>query len=201
MVTERSAVLGHRMKRANHAFTLIELLVVIAIIAILAAILFPVFGRLKERAKLVNCISNQHQLFFAVEQYKDDSDGRYPPPPVPMVGADGNVWGFPVPQKRLFPYVKNKNVFLCPSTRPGQMPPYLVLGVDIATSYNYNWNVLADPSTIEKPAEVWLFSELWHVQVHLQQMTQYNSAGKRMRIQVATMCDGHYNAWKQMSGW
>ena len=201
MVTERSAVRGHGSRTGGRAFTLIELLVVIAIIAILAAILFPVFARMKERAKMTNCISNQRQLFFGVEQYKDDYDGRYPSPPVPMVGSDGNAWGWPVPQKKLFPYVKNKNVFLCPSTHPGQMPPYLVNGIDIATSYNYNWPEVANPSSIVQPAEVWLFSELWHVQVHLQQMTQYNSANRRMRIQVSTMCDGHYKAWHQMSGW
>jgi len=186
-------------------FTLIELLVVIAIIAILAAILFPVFGRLKERAKLANCISNQRQLFFAVEQYKDDFEGRYPPPPVTLV-SNGNAWGWPVPQKLLFPYVKNKGVFLCPSTRPGQMPPYIVKNaagqdVDIATSYNYNWPEVANPANITKPAEVVLFSELWHVQVHQQQLSQYNEAGKRLRIQVATMCDGHYHPLRQMSGW
>ena len=46
-----------------------------------------------------------------------------------------------------------------------------------------------------------MISELWHVQVHRQQMTSYNSAGRRLRFNEATMCDGHYRAWKQMSSW
>jgi prepilin-type N-terminal cleavage/methylation domain-containing protein len=187
--------------RPKRGFTLIELLVVIAIIAILAAILFPVFARMKERAKMTMCISNQRQVFFGIRQYQDDNDERYPPPPVPFQRDDGSVWGFPVPQKRLFPYVKNTGVFICPSTQPGQMPPYYVLGVDIATSYQYNWNAVADPSTIQNPVDTWLIAEAWWNQVHIRELTPYNSASKRLRIQVLTMCDGHYNAWHQMSSW
>lgn len=64
--------------RAAHGFTLIELLVVIAIIAILAAILFPVFAQAREKARQASCLSNLKQLGLGFEMYKQDYDGMYP---------------------------------------------------------------------------------------------------------------------------
>jgi prepilin-type N-terminal cleavage/methylation domain-containing protein len=64
--------------RKRCGFTLIELLVVIAIIAILAAILFPVFARAREKARQSNCLSNVKQLMLAVQQYVTDNDQAYP---------------------------------------------------------------------------------------------------------------------------
>ena len=63
----------------KRAFTLIELLVVIAIIAILAAILFPVFARARENARRASCLSNLKQIGLGVMQYNQDYDGHYPP--------------------------------------------------------------------------------------------------------------------------
>lgn len=60
-------------------FTLIELLVVIAIIAILAAMLFPVFSKVREKARQTMCLSNQKQIALAAAQYAQDYDGAYPP--------------------------------------------------------------------------------------------------------------------------
>jgi len=92
------------------AFTLIELLVVIAIIAILAAILFPVFAQAREQARKITCTSNLKQLGTAVMMYVQDNDEQFP---------FGNNWSRltnPCGNKyQLYPYVKNLQVFHCPS--------------------------------------------------------------------------------------
>ena len=100
-------------------FTLIELLVVIAIIAILAAILFPVFTSAKERARISNCISNLRQIGAAIQQYAQAWNGTCP--------IVGNIWMVDHPDHRgqirqwghiadeLQPFVKNIEVFKCKS--------------------------------------------------------------------------------------
>jgi prepilin-type N-terminal cleavage/methylation domain-containing protein/prepilin-type processing-associated H-X9-DG protein len=99
--------MGHGHCRAR-GFTLIELLVVIAIIAILAAILFPVFGRARESARRSSCLSNLKQLALATMMYGQDYDEVLP------VGAtQGNsLWNVVA---GLEPYVKNRQIFYCPS--------------------------------------------------------------------------------------
>ena len=97
------------MKRPQRsAFTLIELLVVIAIIAILAAILFPVFAQAREKARSATCLSNMKQLGNAVIMYVQDYDGAYPL----AWHDDPALYGFDV---MLYPYVKNLQVYECPS--------------------------------------------------------------------------------------
>lgn len=99
------------MKR--HAFTLIELLVAIAIIAILAAILFPVFARARERARITTCISNQHQIMLALKQYTEDSNDGFPYNPAYTSGASTQpFWAV-----SLMPYVRDVGIFKCPSHR------------------------------------------------------------------------------------
>ena len=96
----------------RRGFTLIELLVVIAIIAILAAILFPVFARAREKARQTACLSNVKQLGLGIEMYLQDYDEEYPPYGG-WVGS--NLWCWP---SSLLPYVKNTQVFRCPSDKP-----------------------------------------------------------------------------------
>lgn len=89
------------------AFTLIELLVVIAIIAILAAILFPVFARARENARRSSCQSNLKQIGFGVLQYVQDYDEV-----MPRVDDDGAA---PLWMDNIYPYIKSYQVFKCPS--------------------------------------------------------------------------------------
>ena len=102
--------MGHtHMKIKRQAFTLIELLIVIAIIALLAAILFPVFGRARENARRTSCASNMKQMGLAMLQYAQDYDERYCRPYnwdtliVPYLGA-GNVT-----------YGKRNAIYQCPN--------------------------------------------------------------------------------------
>jgi prepilin-type N-terminal cleavage/methylation domain-containing protein len=98
--------------KTRSAFTLIELLVVIAIIAILAAILFPVFAQARERARAASCLSNQKQLGLAIIMYKQDYDERVSGPYI-YDGAWGDVnvlkW-FP---ELMQPYMKNRQIKRC----------------------------------------------------------------------------------------
>ncbi|BDI29944.1 hypothetical protein CCAX7_19950 [Capsulimonas corticalis] len=93
------------MRRTDKAgFTLIELLVVIAIIAILAAILFPVFAKAREKARQASCLSNEKQIGLGILQYVQDSDETYP------LSDRTGCW-----EQSTYPYVKSVNVYKCPS--------------------------------------------------------------------------------------
>ncbi|RYZ83119.1 MAG: type II secretion system protein [Proteobacteria bacterium] len=94
----------------RRAFTLIEILVVIAIVGLLAAILFPVFARVRENARRTSCSSNMKQIFLAHALYREDYDGIYVP------CAYLNAGGGQVEWPELFlPYTRSKQIFLCPS--------------------------------------------------------------------------------------
>jgi len=108
---------------SRKAFTLIELLVVIAIIAILAAILFPVFARARENARRASCLSNEKQIGLGMMQYLQDYDEHY------MVQDENTdyLWYEP-----LQPYIKSDQLFRCPSKTPdgsGAKSDYLINGL------------------------------------------------------------------------
>ncbi len=104
-------------RRAPNAFTLIELLVVIAIIAILAAILFPVFAQARESARQSACLSNMKQISIGLAMYQSDYDSQYPPSQLPAQNppvALNVSW-----PTMIYPYIKNEQIFICPSTAVG----------------------------------------------------------------------------------
>ena len=106
----------------RRGFTLIELLVVIAIIAILAAILFPVFLNAKQRAVQQQCLGNLRQLATAMNLYAGDNGGRLPNARVcmswPSWEGARSVGDQVFPEEgQIFPYVNNKAIYLCPSDR------------------------------------------------------------------------------------
>jgi prepilin-type N-terminal cleavage/methylation domain-containing protein/prepilin-type processing-associated H-X9-DG protein len=103
----------------KRAFTLIELLVVIAIIAILAAILFPVFAKAREKARQSSCQSNLKQIGIALMSYRQDYDERFTRQAWTAGQSTTNPFGTAgtgmLAWYALDPYVKNRNVFYCPS--------------------------------------------------------------------------------------
>ena len=120
--------------RKSSAFTLIELLVVIAIIAILAAILFPVFAQVREKARQISCVSNEKQLGLALMQYTQDNDEKNPNG-VNYYFPGGNGWA-----GQIYPYVKSVNVYRCPND----------VNVNAPSSFAYNSNnTIPNGSTVD----------------------------------------------------
>jgi prepilin-type N-terminal cleavage/methylation domain-containing protein/prepilin-type processing-associated H-X9-DG protein len=128
----------------KRGFTLIELLVVIAIIAILAAILFPVFARAREKARQTSCLSNLKQLDLGFQMYVTDYDEV-----VPQTEDWGTNGGstYTVPDQ-FAPYVKNAQIWVCPSgsytipwssTPPGGSTWWSTILGNIG--YGYNWRI------------------------------------------------------------
>jgi len=110
----------------KHGFTLIELLVVIAIIAILAAILFPVFAMARGKARATSCLSNSKQIGMAMKMYVGDYDERYPSvydDTAINVVPNGKrlMWG-----DKILAYIKNRAIFGCLDNPPVTIdpPPY-----------------------------------------------------------------------------
>jgi len=129
------------MNRRKHrsAFTLIELLVVIAIIAILAAILFPVFARARENARRSSCQSNLKQIGLAIMQYTQDYDERLfshrnTSPPFNSCSSGYGAW-----PTFIDPYVKNWQVFNCPSFNKNYLGGCSSIN---ATVYGLSFNTL-----------------------------------------------------------
>ena len=204
-----------KLKRESKGFTLIELLVVIAIIAILAAILFPVFAKLQANAKKTSCLSNLKQIGSAIAMYKQDYGQRFPAfytfgpecylgifnangvePPVAVEGT-----GTKYMPDLLKPYVKNDKIFCCPLVK---MTSWW-FGARKPWTYNRNWisgtggptgNTVVDPNSI--PTNYWFN---WSSAVYLDssgaaasQMISGQSEVVCQRPAVALM------AWDGMSG-
>ena len=132
----------------KRGFTLIELLVVIAIIAILAAILFPVFARARENARKSNCQSNLKQIGLATMQYAQDYDETYH-----LAWTLNPTTRYP---RLLQPYMKNLDVFVCPSDPDVWVPE---TGLRISYICNYNLHPSGDANksvsmaAVNRPSE------------------------------------------------
>lgn len=129
-----------RPRMVRKGFTLIELLVTISIIAILAAVLFPVFARARESARRSSCASNQKQLALGLRMYVQDYDGYFVPAADPFTSPGG--WS-----ERVSPYLKSVQLFQCPSesTKQGN------IALDY-TDYYYNWNLGPDTGPAHEAA-------------------------------------------------
>ncbi len=167
-----------RADRSAVGFTLIELLVVIAIIAILAAILFPVFAQAREKARQTSCLSNMKNIVLAEIMYVQDYDETLPRIRnynMPLVTPKW-AWGI---QDSLAPYVKNDDVWKCPSdsiqrddcdtdgygkpisysfTHGGNSDPWNCFGLH---GYYASWQNSLSLAQIGAPADTISMFELW----------------------------------------
>jgi len=142
------------------AFTLIELLVVIAIIAILAAILFPVFAKVREKARQISCLSNEKQIGLAITQYVEDYDEKFPAINTWNGGPSSNWAG------EIYPYLKSTEVFICPDNPGGVQGtlmgyssfPQLDGAPGIPISYAYSYQIANSYDSTQEDASPVTFS-------------------------------------------
>lgn len=158
------------MPTKNSGFTLIELLVVIAIIAILAAILFPVFARVRAKAQQNSCLANTKQLSLAIMMYASDYDDKG------VQGNGGLYW-----QSLILPYVKNTQIFVCPSDVNPRVLSAPVPNPVQFSSFGQNDKMAGLAlSVLDYPAE------MLGVIDSVQEQISWNATLLQVRLQVAT---------------
>jgi prepilin-type N-terminal cleavage/methylation domain-containing protein len=139
-------------KTSRHGFTLIELLVVIAIIAILAAILFPVFASAREKARAITCVSNGRQIGIAVQMYLQDNDETMPIFEMYNTAASGGAPGTPAHrgvEDEVTPYAKSTGLFHCPDDNGGPDTGGVSYYSSFGSSYRFThacFTVVTDPN-------------------------------------------------------
>ena len=214
----------NRSQRSGEGFTLIELLVVIAIIAILAAILFPVFSAGRERARTIMCLSNLRQLSTAMLMYCGDNGGRMPAsgkyrtPNPNWCGSPDTYQPVVLEQGSLWPYVRDEKVYRCPTDykkAAQQITGTVQQQKDFALSYSMNddlsYRKLDQALATKDPAKIMMLIHesrttindglyLWHTGTSLND----NDTPSDVHYDGTTLvyCDGHaqrltYNQLRQ----
>jgi prepilin-type N-terminal cleavage/methylation domain-containing protein len=170
----------NRARTPRSGFTLIELLVVIAIIAILAAILFPVFAQAREKARQTSCISNNKQVGLALLMYSEDYDETMPN----GIYQPGLGW-----MGSCYAYVKNIPVFHCPDDPTQNMAPTPMMYAMYPGSYVYNVNIAKSPAlaSLTAPASSVLCSEGLGVQAEIEVNGEWSGTGPAPNNYVMSM--------------
>ena len=210
--------------RSQKGFTLIELLVVIAIIAILAAILFPVFSKVRENARRTVCLSNEKQIGLGILQYVQDTDEQYPQlrgddKGASTYGGNGSEtdWWW---SQAIYPYVKSVNVYTCPSnpdtgpvcpnkaTFSPQLHESYVMNSRVAQPHGW-WNSGGSSlASVEEPSQKIMVCEstgnefpspdyMWP-EINTTDMVQYGFAGHN-GMSNYLFCDGHAKAMRPVN--
>lgn len=209
---------SHAMRRLG-SFTLIELLVVIGIIAILAAMLFPVFGAAREKARSTRCVANLKQIGAAVEMYATDYDDHYPfaKDPAdefcPIIWSDFPIWQSWIPYMprlpdTLNPYIRNREVWHCPSDTGYSELEDAGIPLDgrptsfdaFGTSYFYRTEIAFRQllvGSLSAPAEVNLIFDAhgrWHGRSERRSRKRWNILYADGHVKTAN-CDQYDRAW------
>lgn len=176
------------MHLKRRGFTLIELLVVIAIIAILAAILFPVFAKAREKARQTSCLSNLKQIGLATLQYVQDYGGRMPQ--YSRVSSISHT-----AQVKVDPYINNLQIWACPSGSavyyyyfdnwPGAPQPFLG---------SYGWNNRLNSlreGAISNPVETAIWSDARDLFTILLENSRYRTIDRHNDGGNMVYVDGH----------
>ncbi len=167
-------------KEKIRGFTLIELLVVIAIIAILAAILFPVFQKVRENARRASCSSNEKQLGLALIQYTQDYDESLPVGFLAPGAGYGQGWA-----GQVFTYVKSAGVFQCPDDSTARITTAGL--TDSPVSYAYNSNLRGKSlAVLNAPASTVLLCEVFGATVSLDQSDEGYATGTNANFSPGT---------------
>ena len=181
-------------------FTLIELLVVIAIIAILAAILFPVFAKAREKARQSSCLSNTKQIGLAVMQYSQDYDELLPR--TYFSPSTGNMhWA-----QAILPYCKSNQIFDCPSASIRWNGAWNNESISYGYSCSIGEGVSRALGTIPKPAETILLGDGDNFRaradgsfVWLTPVTGRLILARHNEMANVAFCDGHSKAMNKNS--
>lgn len=194
-------------KRRLQAFTLIELLVVIAIIAILAAILFPVFAQAREKARQASCMSNESQIGLAIMQYTQDFDEVYPKSEgnagdaAPYYDRWADTWADVIQ-----PYVKSYDVFRCPDDSSTPLPTWEGVGVSYNCNadddYTSHWIAYGPFGMGSNPGDFWNYNSLTLGQINepgdsIMVAEEHNSDMLKVGAQNAT----EYNSGFTETSW
>jgi len=163
------------------AFTLIELLVVIAIIAILAALLMPVFGRAKENARGTVCLSNLRQIGVGLQLYVQENNNRMPSMRDRSLDTNSPVIPLPTVDVVLSNHVGNVHVFQCPSDKKGLFEQ---------TGASYGWNSLLNAQDADHLTILMMDFGVAHTPVMFDKETFHVARGEKKGVNYL-YADGH----------